>query len=221
MTDTSNHLDALIVGNLSDLAGAMQRLEEIQNEVGRAINKTVREWCDAQTPKWNLEHETLDEDGLELYPDSWKLGNGEAENSSTLANIWIALEDEDKDWRDHLWLANLCSVANSKPFNVLWHPDYHVIIPGKGSKKNRWREFVTNGEWVSRLRSLGYSYSDQTGGFFRPFIISKEELAQAIKDNAIEEAFSPLHEALEGLNKAKAIFDEILEAAKKEFSFEN
>lgn len=219
MSEAKNELDALIVRNLDDLTDAIRRLEGIQQEAGKTIDEIVCDWCKAH--KWHLVNEALESDaGLELSANTWEQENREDENSQVLASVWVCIENEDIDWYDHRWLSNLCNVSQSAPLNLFWMPKFRIIIPGGGIKKSRWRDFVTRGadQWITPLRELGFSYSDQEGGFFLPFIIDKEKLAEAIKQNAIEDAFDPLHDALKKLEDAKPFFDQILKAAEKEFS---
>jgi hypothetical protein len=214
---STEKLDALIVRNLRDLDVATKRLWcDIQSRIGKTIDGIAESW--AEKHKWKGKFEWDSE--LWLAPPEWKSPDSGDEDS------WLGYFELDAGFGDDFdfdaengldvyWLTRLCGAGHGM-MCFRW-----VYGDGLGAKKPKWKKFVNDaaGNWVERVRKVGFTYDEGSGLFFIPVRAEAETLATAIEEDAIESALElPFQQALDKLLAAKPEFDAMLERAKKDFS---
>jgi len=200
----SPEMDGLIVRHLVDIEEAGKRAFVLDAEVFKALAKTAEKW----TAKTAWEGDSnIDEDNLWLAPLKWKLaGETEEGEADWLADFHFSAGGDDDDF---FKLTRLCQARNGK-FGFRWKSDHY----GDG-RRVAWRNFIRdNAEDI--IRETGFEY-EKNGTFFPTVTLNAEALANAIEQDAIEDALGPFETALDNLTRTEPTFTRLLEAAKTHF----
>jgi hypothetical protein len=215
---STEKLDALIVRNLRDLDVATKRLWcDIESRMSKAIDEITENW--AREHEWEGEFEwNKPEYDVWLAPPTWKASASTDEWLGSFyfyAGFGDDFDFEEDNNLDVYWLTRLCH-AGRGILCFRWTYD-----DGLGATKTKWKRFVNDaaGDWVNRIRKVGFTYDEGTGLFFMPVRVEAETLAAAIEEDAVEGALKPsFQQALDKLLAAQPEFNAMLEGAKTYFS---
>ncbi|HWJ75035.1 MAG TPA: hypothetical protein VNX29_17890 [Kaistia sp.] len=196
----ANELDEMLVRRLADLDDAARPLDAISENVGNAMDELAREWI--RVHGWPPPDGTWNDDwDISLGPPEWK------PNGTWVR--WFALDFGDGDDghpapnRDYFWLTRLCGEGEGTAGFRFMQEE----VPKVG-----WKKFLkANGNPL-----LGMDFElDDAPSLYLPVRISVDELATAVREERIEDALTPLHDALDALHRAKPEFDKLIAEAKK------
>lgn len=199
----------LIFENIAMLEDAVKLIdEELSEQVFRAIDKTISHWV--RTIGWDGQFKFWSSDsGTYFGPRQWKLGAGERQDEQWIACFEIDGDDPD----DEYWLTLLLAARQGRigfTFSVNYAD--HLSI-----RKAEWKNFArARNRRHPELEAAGFSYDPKSGTWFLPWQIDPKVLAEAYANDAIEDAFGPLTEALKRIETASAVFLELVEAARRE-----
>jgi len=195
----SNELDEMLVRKLADLDDAARRLDAISTKIGDAMDGLASEW--AREHGWQkTEGNWNDDDDLSLAPIEWgrvdwiswfEFHYGQGDDGLPGPN------------QDYFWLTRLCGEGEGMTgFRFVQEE-----VP-----KVAWKKFLK--AKGNPLSSLGFILDDRPS-LYLPVRISVDELAIAVREERIEDALTPLREALDVLHRAKPEFDKLIAEAKK------
>lgn len=208
---STTQLDTLIVKHLSDLSLAVKRLDfEIQPRVAKAINALAAKWAKkcgwAGLFEWGENNETL-----WFAPDEWRVVGGEEDAFYCWFQLDYGQQDDglhDGD-KDYGWLVRLVGGGNGRL-------GFRCVVDTSlfGGKPN-WKKFVV--PFLKDIQAAGFSFEERSGNFFLPIRIDHAALIEGFSADDIEPALSPLSEALMRIQKNRAPFDNLMEAAREAF----
>jgi hypothetical protein len=119
------------------------------------------------------------------------------------------LKTDEKMTNDFFKLTRLCQARNGK-FGFQWRSEHYTE-----GKRALWRNFIRD-RVEEVIRETGFDH-ERDGTFFLPVKLDAESVANAIEQDAIEDALGPFRAALEKLHQSEPAFTRILEAAKLHF----
>lgn len=200
---SSPELDALLVSNLSDLEAVRRQLEEVQRNVFHEVDTFVEDW--ATKRGWTGVFDYHDTE-MWLAPPTWRLPEGEPQDMFA----WFVLSagpDDTESGRageDYLYLTRLCQAG----FGQLGF----VLSQSLLSREAAWKKLLQ--ARVELIEETPFIL-DRTGRLFLPVRIDQKELANAIREQSIPDALTPLRAALDQLAMAQPALDRLLEAARE------
>ena len=202
-------IDVLILCNLKDLDGAAARLRnEIQKQVGLAVNSIVRDWAEKEGWKGVFDWYG-DEDIVWIADPSWR---GEDEEDEDDYEFWFRLEaSEGRDFEndpngDQFWLTSLCSAGRSTLGFRSCQDAY------KYPKGRKWKAKIE--PFVQEFIKLGFTYDNANGQVFLPIAVDQERLARALENEDVREALEPVIATLDRLIQARPVIDQLRAIAK-------
>jgi hypothetical protein len=200
--------NALIIRHIADLDAAVRQLEEhIVPLLEKTIKDIVQEW--AEKNSWVLDWSDWNIKDPFIYPPEWQRMGEAGEKPRYMAQFKFSQKASNFDalGGESYWTAMLCGFGGSVGF--WWDFDRAEL----GLNKKRAKAVLA--EFVEKLQQAGFIYDEADNQFFIPFEIKPEILAQAIEEDAPEEALAPLiNAALDRCRAAKTMFEKILETAK-------
>lgn len=198
---------ALIIRHIADLDAAVRQLEEhIAPLLERTIKSIVKEWVEKNG--WALDWSDWTVKDPFIYPPEWQvMSNGDKPRFLAQFHLSEKTNASDAQGGDSYWTAMLCGYGGSAGF--WWDFDRAEL----GLNKKRAKAVLAG--FVEKLQTAGFIYDEASNRFFIPFQIESEILAQAVEDEAPEEALAPIvNSALDRCRAAKPIFEKILATAK-------
>jgi hypothetical protein len=197
-------MDGLIVRHLADLEEAGKRATVLEGEVFKVLGNTAEKW--AVKEGWHGEFD-IDTDGsldaFWLAPLKWKLSEKPEEDWLAYFEFNAGADDDDANYFN---MAHLCGEMNLK-FGFQWKSDHFAA-----GRKAAWRTFI-NAAAEEVIAKTGFEH-EKNGTFFLTVTIKAEALANAIEQDAIEDALGPFTTALDNLARSEPTFTGLLEAAK-------
>jgi hypothetical protein len=207
---STEDIEALIVRNILDVERAYDILwNDITPKVGKEIDNIIENW--AHENDWWYSEEEFDEHVPAIAPNAWRSSNSDDGEDKFVASFYADSNDVGNDDPSWSWLTQLCG-QGSAPYGFRWVCDFVEL----GTKKKEWKAFLSKNNATAALKGLGFEYQDKSGTFFLPFIIDKEALAVAIKDNNIEDALEPVRAALKIIIESWVVFDGFIREFKKQ-----
>lgn len=199
----STDLDALLIENLGDLEGAMERLGEVQSEVFKTLDEVIENWC--QDRDWRGVFDYL-EDELWVAPARWLRPGSEAEFEA-----WFTLDvgagdhEDERAGEDRFYLTRIVGAgAGMLRFRL-----GHDFTAARGKALIRTK--------AAELQALGFSI-DGKGIAFTPVYVPQDALAKAVRDGDAEEALiGALTAVLGRLEAAAPLVDALIAAAKVKY----
>jgi hypothetical protein len=194
-------MDGLIVRHLVDLEEAGKRATDLDGEVFKVLKITAEKW--AVKEGWQGKFD-IDTDEFWLAPLKWKLSGKPEEDWLAYFefNAGAGAGDDDAYFK----MTRLCGEMNLK-FGFQWKSDHFPA-----GRKAAWRKFV-NDAAEEIISKTGFEH-EKNGSFFLTVTIEAETLANAIEQDAIEDALGPFTTALDNLARSEPAFTDLLEAAK-------
>lgn len=210
----SREIDGLIIRHLVDIEEAGHRAFDLEAQVFKALGIAAEKW--ATKTAWEGEFD-IDEDNFWLGPLKWKLdAEIEGQESDWLAFFYfgVGADDDpngDSATNDYLKLTRLCQARNGK-FGFRWKSDHFAE-----GRRVAWRNFIReNTEDI--IRETGFEHEEKDGTFFLTVTLNADTLANAIEQDAIEDALGPFETALDKLIRAEPAFTRLLERAEPKFA---
>ncbi|MER8784360.1 hypothetical protein [Mesorhizobium sp. M0244] len=195
MTDNAE-LDGLIVENLLDLDAAAKRIEVIGENIWESIIEHLDDWAKKQGWKGAFERDNPwtapQEWFLEGQPEAWFYPDKGPDDTG-----------EGIGQEPYFWLSRYLGVAGGQL--CLWFGQ-----DSTGTRK--WKPLAKDHARV--LAETDFHLSD-SGNFYTVCNLDSKAVAAAIADGRLEEAMTPLLEALERADKAKTLFSTLLAKARK------
>lgn len=189
-------LSVLIIQNLADIEQTEKALYRLEVEVFKAIDNHVEVW--AEQNGWDGKFDYF-ENEFWLAPRDWKS------------------KEDDEEYVACFWMDVYAGDTQQDEMNEDWHFLTRLLGVGDGQLGLKFsQEIVTNSKFKKRahviaplIQSTAFS-RDPEGAFFLPIKLDAKELAEAVKNEKIEDAFGPLNRALESLKAAKSAFDDAI-----------
>lgn len=187
---------------LKDLAMFNEAVVLFENEIYPPIYDTLIEAVE----NWANQHDFLCDDetnnvfDIRFAPNKWLVDD--------ITNSWFQLGYLDDGEGLSYLLADLCGVGTEQiGFRFL-------IDKAEFDGKKDWKRLFNSlkPEYVERLGAFGFRYENSV--FKLPVKLDLEQLVVAWENDDYEEAFKPLTDALDTLEKSWQIFDELIEKVK-------
>ena len=198
---SSPELDALLISNLSDLEAVRRQLAEVQHNVFRAVDADVETW--ATERGWSGVFDYL-ADALWLAPPTWRQPEGDAQDVFAWFVLSVGPDDTETERvdEDYLYLTRLCQAG----FGQLGFTLGQSLMPREAT----WKRFLQS---HTDLIEATPFILDRNARLFLPVRIDRQELANALREQSIPDALTPLRAALDQLAAAQPALDRLLEAA--------
>ncbi|CAI8951140.1 DUF4268 domain-containing protein [Pseudomonas sp. IT-P258] len=190
----------MILGDLQLFNQAAVLFEqELEPEVLANFSELIQTW--ANDHRWSSMVDGEDIVGYWIAPPKWSFKD---EKGGDRANPWyeIATVEESQNY----CLANLCGVASTSV--SLWFSVAEKDLGFEGKKAWKKSLQIVAQKYADYLKPLGFIYDDPY--FHLPLKLDHAKLADAWGDDSYDELFEPLIAALEALEKAVPIFDEMI-----------
>lgn len=189
-------LDALLVRHIGDLDSSVQRVGELEQSVGEAIDIVFVEWgrendwivkdgweknyCSVMPRAWRRE--------VDEWPAFFELGYGSGEPVERAAG------------GDYFWLTRLCGAGQGQVGFRFGQDEFG---------KREWRKFIR--EYSDIVQGTNFILDDDPS-FFLPLRVDIERLSVAIVNDDIVSALQPIKDALDHIAEHVAKFDALLSA---------
>lgn len=199
-------LDGLIIEHLGDIDQAVVRTQGIETEIFTAMGEVAEKWARevgwtsdfaypeegwggwnrwVAPPEWRTEGTPKDEKEF----DAWfQLGVGAEDTESGT---------EGEDW---FYLTRLCGAGSGQ---MGFRFDRHGIV-----KPRQWKQ---NFSRLVGIVSPTPFQADTKPSFFLPFVLSRDVLSEALRNEDPNSALRPFTDALNALLTAKPVFDKLVE----------
>lgn len=198
-------LHAVIVESLSELEDSYRELNALEVAVFSAIDDLARTWAGANG--WFGTFDYHDSGNLRLAPAAWKV-DGEG---GPQAKAWFHLDHADgepssDDPAGDAWdLTRLCQARSNILCFQVW-PEWKVV----GLKLPAWKR-AARAE-AAALQEADFSIGG-SGTVYRQLKLDASLLAQAMRDQNIEDALGPVEAALEQMKAAVPAVESVIAAA--------
>jgi hypothetical protein len=193
-------LNALIVTNIADLDAAARQLGRLEAEVGDALDELVtrlsRERGWDSYAEWN-------DDEIWVAPRDWR-NPGSSTDEDHKCEFSFDVSDPIQAEADSFWLTQFVGKGYAQ-LGFRWSRN--------DITKARWRKAVSqHTDLIADIRGLGFGYGEKDGSFFLPLVIDPTQLSAALAEESPEQALQqPLADAFAVLDRAKSLFDSLLE----------
>jgi hypothetical protein len=198
----SNKKDAgrTILGSLELFNQAVVLFEqELEPEVRTKFAEALQGWADQHG--WTAKTDSDDINEYWIAPPGWSF---KEENGRDNANPWFALAQAEHS--NSYALSDLFGVGST---SVNWWFCVHEKGLGFEGKRAWKKSFqAVAGKYAEHLNPLGVLYDEES--FFLPLKLDPTKLADAWSDDDYDELFGPLIAALDILEKARPILDEMV-----------
>lgn len=194
---------AIIIENLGMFDEAKRLFDKIEEEVFDKVDAIVEDWV--KENGWAGECDFYESDTWIAHPD-WIAG----ENGEYWARLFLNYYPGADPEVESEWLSDLCG-ESQVPFGFCFEANY-PRFGGKAKWKNFCKSLTENN---LALKEAGFN-ADGKGGWFLPVKLNKGTVANAYENEDYDEAMKPVFEALEKLEKARPVFDGLLEKAKSD-----
>ena len=173
--------------------------QEIEPEIRAKFSEATLTW--AEEHGWSSFADDEDICKYWVAPLCWRFKDAKGDDS---ANPWFQVfsAEESASYR----LADLCSIGSTG-----LSLRFYVFEKGLGFEgKKVWKKSLKafGDKYAERLKPFGLFYDER--GFHCPLKLDPTKLADAWGDDSYDELFEPLIAALDALEKAVPIFDEMI-----------
>ncbi|AJE23552.1 hypothetical protein [Azotobacter chroococcum] len=199
--NTNKQAGRMILENLQLFNQAVVLFEqELEPEIRAKFSEAIQTW--ANEHGWSSWVDaTADIDNYSVAPPRWAFKD---ESGNDDANPWFEMGVVENS--TNYYLAELFGVGSTSV--TLW---FCVNEKGLGFEgKKAWKKALqaVAEKYVEHLKPFGIVYDESY--FHLPLKLDPSKLADAWSDDSYDELFEPLGAALDALEKAVTIFDEML-----------
>lgn len=170
--------------------------QEVHPAFMNAFGEAIQNW--AKEHGWSSSVDPDDPSYL-LAPPAWNLNNKKRDDDPGARFYWGLTEDD-----SGYILANLCGVGSV--ITGLWFALDEKAFGGKRLWKQGLQAIAS--KYIERLKPLGFAYAEPD--FYLPLRLDSGKLADAWSDDIYDDLLEPVVVALNTLDKAVPIFDELI-----------
>ena len=156
-----------------------------------------------------------EDDVTEFYPKSWVVDSRAAENNKALAKFSLGCTNEEEDC---FWLTALCA-AGKERIGFIWSFNENILFKKKSEKKAFFQERSLERE-SEELIKLGFRFDVRKFAWSIDFNLHAGALADAYRDDTIEDCLEPLDIALSKIRLALPTFEKLVRTAQSTLTIE-
>jgi hypothetical protein len=208
---TKTDAGALIIRNLGVFEEASKLLShEIERDIFAEIDRLVKDW--ASDHDWCGKFDWW-KDQLSLAPREWVISEKDYEVQAHF-EFWMRHSDDEgeTDKSDYWYLTRLCG-AGINDLGFKWYEIPAYL--GTQGNRIRWKAFVRTR--ALPFEKLGFQFEEERGRFYMPVRLDQGRLAQAYEKGGIEDALTPVRDALDKLQRSVGAFTGLIKDARREF----
>ncbi|AKU10306.1 hypothetical protein AzCIB_0401 [Azoarcus sp. CIB] len=176
---------------------------EIQPDIQDAFNDTVKEWAIQHNWSSNVEWDWTPDSKTSLWlaPPGWSFKDQDGDDDANPC-FWFGWSNRIGSENYHL--VDLCGLSTDGMAFWFWLDP--KAFSGVRALKSAVKPLVA--EYEKRLAQLGFVVDDVN--FYLPVRLDPAKLADAWGDDAYDELFAPLKDALDKLKEAQPMFNELV-----------
>ena len=206
----------LVIENIQLLEQANKLLnEEIQVKLFETVDKVVKEHVDS-FGEWQGCYQFLEGKYIAFAPNNWKAKISNKFHQNFYARYSLDCESSEIECEDGSWLSTfLKNDIERVIFNFYpWYDNFKEKVNNK-----KWKEFSNEqNQLIPQIEQLGFKYNATNGSWY--LVVDGIEPAvfiESYENDDLEDALTPITEALDTLKQAHRYFDQIVQAAITKF----
>ena len=203
----------LIIENIQLLEQAKIILEgEITEKLLAAVDKVVQEYIDSLDVQWDG-YFKLSEDYLVFAASDWKVKDSNKFIQNFYARYGLGWESGETDGDTNCWW--LSSFIKNDVERIIF--DFYPCYDNYKEKvnKKKWNEFANEQNQLQpKIEQFGYKFNASNGSWYIVVDgIEPKTFIENYESDTLEDALTPIIEALDKVKQAHPYFDQIVQAA--------
>lgn len=207
----------LIIENIQLLEQSKKMIEdEIGVKLHEAVDKVIKEHIDS-FGEWEGCYQFLEEGYIAFAPNNWKAKISNKFHQNFYARYSLSSESSETDQEGNEWW--LSSFLKNDIERIIFdiYPWYDNFKEKVNNKK--WREFSSEQNQLKpQIEQLGFKYNAVNGSWYLLVDgIESKVFIESYENDDLEDALTPIIEALDKVKQAHPYFDQVVQAAIAKF----
>ncbi|KAA8732822.1 hypothetical protein F4V57_09700 [Acinetobacter qingfengensis] len=218
MSNSNTNAAKLIIENIQLLEQANNLLNgELSEKIFNAVDNLIEEFVENFNDDSLIGSYDFHENETWFLSSKWKNEDFDFEDSKTWKNLYAFYEltnEGENDETNNWWLTNFFINDNDRMILnfALWKNGFNKTFA------KEWKEFViAMNKQYPQIEQLGFKFNPEGNWYLLITSLDKQTVIYNYEHNTLEDALTPITDALDKLKQAHPYFDEIVQAAIAKF----